>query len=375
MADYAFVRNTRDEVLLTLLVVRLYPSGFWFVCVADRKGHAELLIQRLAAFVRETGLVTFAYRSDREPALLTPLEEAIRHTGRDARKLLPGDDPDDVAEDMSEYETMIGKDIVPPPPDLHPVDRPSSSSGRTGSARSSSASSASPCENNNNTNEHDKKIKEAMRYLKSGDSTPVNPTLAMPEHSHPGGSQSNGRAERSVRAFVDLFACLKACVESRLELPQPIPCTHPVIRWLVEHVAFRLNRCQIDKEGRTPYGHLHGKDVQDHLCDLGEVVLWFVPKHSRAKLDRKWRSGLCWGRALHTDANYMGLNDGTFVAARAIVRVVAQNKWTLKRVNAIAGIPGSHRASFDSVKQKPNPIVSHPLNFQNLPMTLRRVGA
>ena len=32
VGDYAFVRNSRDEVLLTLLAVRLHPSGLWFVC-------------------------------------------------------------------------------------------------------------------------------------------------------------------------------------------------------------------------------------------------------------------------------------------------------------------------------------------------------
>ena len=101
---------------------------------------------------------------------------------------------------------------------------------------------------------------------------PVNPTLAVPEHSHPGESPGNGKAERSSRSFVELFACLKASLEARLQVAQPLPCTHPVVRWLVEHTAFILNRCQLDKSGRTPYGHLHGKDVRDRLCEFGEVV-------------------------------------------------------------------------------------------------------
>ena len=38
VADYAFVRNSLDDVLLKLPVVRVYPYGLWFVTVIDRKG-------------------------------------------------------------------------------------------------------------------------------------------------------------------------------------------------------------------------------------------------------------------------------------------------------------------------------------------------
>ena len=152
-----------------------------------------------------------------------------------------------------------------------------------------------------------------------------------------------------------MLATHKASLEARLGLSQPIPCSHPVIRWLVEHVAFILNRCQMDKHGRTPYGHLHGKDVKDHLCEFGETILWFVPKKTRAKLDHKWRYGTFLGRAMHTDANWVGLRDGSVVTARAIVRVVPRNRWSIDRINAIAGVPGAPRAPFDAVEAEPEP--------------------
>ena len=38
VADYAFVRNSQDVVLLKLLIVRCYPSRLFFACVVDRKG-------------------------------------------------------------------------------------------------------------------------------------------------------------------------------------------------------------------------------------------------------------------------------------------------------------------------------------------------
>ena len=81
---------------------------------------------------------------------------------------------------------------------------------------------------------------------------PVQANLAVPEHSHPGESQSNGKAGRSARTFVELFATLKASLEARLSMTQPLPCAHPIVRWLVEHTAFILHICQIDKRGANP---------------------------------------------------------------------------------------------------------------------------
>ena len=38
VAADGFVRNSRDAVILKLLVVRIDPSRLWFACVVDRKG-------------------------------------------------------------------------------------------------------------------------------------------------------------------------------------------------------------------------------------------------------------------------------------------------------------------------------------------------
>ena len=54
------MRNAKDKLLLTLLVVRLYPSGLWFVTVADRKGRDDALVERLSKCIIESGLANFA---------------------------------------------------------------------------------------------------------------------------------------------------------------------------------------------------------------------------------------------------------------------------------------------------------------------------
>ena len=78
--------------------------------------------------------------------------------------------------------------------------------------------------------EYNGQLTETMKYMKTGQPMPVAPLVGAPEHSHPGESPSNGKAERSVRAFVELLACLKACFEARPDLNQPLPCTHPIVR-------------------------------------------------------------------------------------------------------------------------------------------------
>ena len=72
-------------------------------------------------------------------------------------------------------------------------------------------------------------------------------------------------------------------------------------------------------------------------------------------LDHTWRYGICLGRALHSDSNFIGLNDGSIVTARAMVRVIPQNRWCVQRMHAIAGVPGVHRAAFDSIEAEPEP--------------------
>ena len=344
VADHAFVRNSEDVVRLKLLIARCYPSRTWFACVVDRKGVDDLLIERFADFITDTGFVNFAYRADREPALLAFFDEAVRLAGRSGRRLEKGDPlPDDVAEDMSIYDDLYCPEIF----------KDASSSEPTNGNAAGSTAGPIPCDENDVDKEA--QIKEAVKFYRSGKPVPVAPVTAAPEHSFPGESKSNGKAERSIRSFVELFACLNGSLEARLQLQQPLPCTHPVIKWLVEHTSFILNTYQLDAEGRTPYGHLHGKEIRDRLAEVGEVVLWYVPMKARAKLECKWRYGVFLGRSLHTDANYVGLNDGSVVMARALTRVIPSDRWSITRIHKISGIPGAHRAHFDALESEPEP--------------------
>ena len=181
---------------------------------------------------------------------------------------------------------------------------------------------------------------------------------AAPELTHPGESQSNGLAERSVGIFEDQFRTLKHALEVRLK--QRLPGEHPVTAWLIEHTSFILNKYKLDNEGRTAYGRLHGREGIEKVCEFGEVVMWYVPKKIRAKLDQRWRYGVVLGRSLSSDQNYIGLNNGDVVCARAIVRVVMGIRWNADRVSKIHTTPITFKSTSQDLIEEETEPHAHP---------------
>ena len=55
VGDYGFVRDSRDEDLLTMYVGRLYPSRAVVAFPVSQKGHDECAVHRLANFLRTCG--------------------------------------------------------------------------------------------------------------------------------------------------------------------------------------------------------------------------------------------------------------------------------------------------------------------------------
>ena len=283
VGDYGFVKDGADENNATILVLKLYPYKLDFACVVKSKGSDPLVVARLCRFIMECGLVHFAYRSDREPAIVSLIQDACAMAGRNGVSIRA------VADE-------------------------------------------------------------------SPDPTVERAHIAVPEHSHPGESQSNGLAERAIREVVDEIRTLKMSLERRVK--GRLANDHPVMAWLVEHAAYMLNRCQLGTDGRTAYGRLHGKESTARLCEFGERILWFVPKKHRAKLDARWRYGIFLGRASNCDQNYVGLADGSIVSARAIVRLVPSLRWNFDKLGAIAGVPMDFKTkNYDVIEEAEDPHV------------------
>ena len=81
-ADYAFVRDEKDEDLLTSMIGKLYPAKAYFATACDVKGPTDEAVNRLVTFLKETGITKLIYKTDQESALKATIEEALKRTGR-----------------------------------------------------------------------------------------------------------------------------------------------------------------------------------------------------------------------------------------------------------------------------------------------------
>ena len=307
VGDYCFPKHSDETTPLTLLVIRVYPYRLFFCCAVPSKGRDPTVVHRLERFIRECGLTHFTYRSDREPAIQAMMEEAASMCGRNGVK--------DAA--ISEAAAIDHAQLVE---DGKLAENPDVS---------------------DDPGESDAQVVESTH-------------TAAPELSHPGESQSNGLAERSVGIFEDQFRTLKMALETKIK--HRLPSSHPVTSWLVEHTAWVLNKFHLGSDGRTAYGRLHGREGRDRVCEFGETIMWFVPKKMRSKLDQRWRYGVFLGRALGSDQNFVGVNSGEVVCARAIIRVVPSIRWSSDRISKIHVSPLEFKVgSLDHIEEAADP--------------------
>ena len=87
VGDYCFLRDAADAYLATCLVLRLYPYRLFLAFIVPRKGSDPSVVARISRFIREAGLVHFAYRCDREASLNNLVEEAIAKAGRTGKRV------------------------------------------------------------------------------------------------------------------------------------------------------------------------------------------------------------------------------------------------------------------------------------------------
>ena len=92
VGDYAFCRDSKDESLATLLILRLFPYKLIFAFVVPSKGPDPMVVTRLAKLITDCGLVHFAHRSDKEPAIISMLQEACAMAGRKGVHVKTDDD-------------------------------------------------------------------------------------------------------------------------------------------------------------------------------------------------------------------------------------------------------------------------------------------
>ena len=65
VGDYGFLKTFTEQILAACLVMRLYPYRIVVSTIVPKKGYHADVIARVARFIKEMGLVHFAYRCGR----------------------------------------------------------------------------------------------------------------------------------------------------------------------------------------------------------------------------------------------------------------------------------------------------------------------
>ena len=178
-------------------------------------------------FIRDAGLTHFAYRCDREASINSMIDEACSVLGRSCKRII-----NDEEHRAAGYPLPLVEENEPDAPTEVP--------------RSELQSSAD------------------------------GPVIAVPELTHPGGSASNGLAERSVGVLEDFVRTHLLAVKTSLQCH--IPIEHPIVDWVVQHAAYLLNKYQTGKDGKTAFSRLHGIDTRERLCKFGDESYGSPPR-------------------------------------------------------------------------------------------------
>ena len=91
VGDYGFIRDSVDQDTTTVCIMKLYPLNILFACAVASKSPDPLVVTHLARFIKDVGMTHFAYRSDREPAMMGSIEEACARTGHTGTPIKPTD--------------------------------------------------------------------------------------------------------------------------------------------------------------------------------------------------------------------------------------------------------------------------------------------
>ena len=175
-----------------------------------------------------------------------------------------------------------------------------------------------------------KNIQEEVRRRRE------DPTII--ENSPVGESQSNGIAERCVRAVFDQVRVLRHALEIRLGLK--LNSMHPVLCWLVEHAADLLTKYQVSSDGKTAYERWKGKKYNREMIEFGEKVHYKenVKKDKNHKLEARWGEGFFLGFQWRTGEAAIGTPEGV-VRASALRRVGGHRRWDGEGLGQVTGLP------------------------------------
>ena len=83
VADYGYARNSGEDNLICILVIKIYPFGLFWAAVGEGTSlHDENVARRIAGLFQNPGLLQIAFRSDQEATLTSMFDAACRLSWR-----------------------------------------------------------------------------------------------------------------------------------------------------------------------------------------------------------------------------------------------------------------------------------------------------
>jgi len=172
-------------------------------------------------------------------------------------------------------------------------------------------------------------------------------------------SKSNGATESGVRSVRGLLRTIKLELENHIG--KKIPVNHPIMSWMMEHVALLLSAIVKKDDGQTPWRKVRGRPFNQPMLGFGEAVMWKQPEKGPfhnvegncgpVLLD----GGIFLGYSRLSNTYMIG-TDGGVLESRGIKRKPEPNRWNGERISALQATPWSMRTKQDTevVFQEPS---------------------
>ena len=158
------------------------------------------------------------------------------------------------------------------------------------------------------------------------------------EHSPPFDSQANGAAEAAVKQVKTRLRTMKLCLERRIG--KRIPPKHPIMAWLVTHVAALLRYRARGADGKTPYEHVRLRPFNTKLLCFGERCSFKVRSKEPLLDEHRFHHGVFLGLCPLTGQYVVHDVERKVVRMARTIKMVPDNmKWRPDDIEAVRVTP------------------------------------
>ena len=165
----------------------------------------------------------------------------------------------------------------------------------------------------------------------------VRPNMIVPVNSPVGESESNGRAENTIRRVQEKIRTLRHHVEHKLGIR--IPEQSSVMAWLVRWAAELISKYSRGDDGKSPYERIAGEPSKVLLEPFGEKVLYLLMMTvKRQKGEPAKLPGIWLGVNERTEENLIGTEKGV-LKCRTVSRLTSDRAWDKEMVTQMKGVP------------------------------------